>query len=139
MLYELLQFLPPEILHIIWSFIPETQKIFINKQHYHQLNYLIDTIIPFRRYDSYIRDIIRSDSIFVFNYLLMRKFTFWLQKNNYKYNGVIYQNYITFALNYAYNNNASKCNNLINLQLNLSGLKKEWCKNSRIKHNRWSN
>ena len=139
MIYDILPFLPEEIIDIIWNYIPLTQKIFVNKNHYTQLHYLVDTLVPSARYNSYVRDIIRNDCRYVFNFLLTRNFTHWLNKYNYKYNNILYPDYINFILNYACKNNASKCSNSINLQLSLSGLKKEWCKNSKIKHNKWSN
>ena len=139
MLYDIIPFLPNEIKNIIWHHISCRQKIFINKKHYYRLNPLIDTIISNIRYDCYVRDIIRNDCLYVFNILFYRNMNKWLSKRNYKYNNVIYSDYVNFLLNYAYINNATKCSNNINLQLNLSGLKKKWSKNSRIKHNKWSN
>ena len=139
MLFNLIQTLPDEILNIIWQHISPRQKIFVDKKHYLELNYLIDQLIISSRYDSYIRDIIRKDSVFVFKHTLTRNFNYWLHKQNYKYNKIIYSDYFHFLLNYTYSNNASKCHNILNLQLELSGLKKERHKNSRVKYNKWSN
>ncbi len=134
-----MSYLPDEIINIIWIFVTPVQKIGVDKKHYYKFNYLIDRLIPNIRYDSYVRDMIRNDFIFIFNFLLNRKYIYWLNRVNYKYNNIIYPSYIHFLLDFTHKNNASKCNNLINVQLNLSGLKKEWCKNNRIKHNKWSN
>ena len=137
MLFNLITYLPDDIIKIIWYKILPKYKIFINKENYIKFNYLIDQNIT--NHDSYIRDIIRNDSSYVFYYILQRCFNNWLQMYNYKYKGVIYTNYINFILFYMQQNNSSKCNNLINLQLNLCELKKKLYKNNRIKYNKWSN
>jgi hypothetical protein len=137
MLFQWIQHLPDEIINIIWSKLNPCHIIFLNKENYKKFNYLIDGMVC--NYESYIRDIIRNDYIFSFNYILNRQFKYWLHKRNYRYNDVIFPDYIHFLLNYSISNKASKCNKLINLQLNLSGLKKEWRKNNRIKYNKWNN
>ena len=142
MLLEYILYLPDEIVTIIWSYVCNENKIFINKEYYLKYNYLIDNIIDYGsygRYESYIRDIIRLDFIFVFTQILERKYTFFLRIRNYKYNNVIYSNFLMFLLYFCNKNNAQKCSNLINLQLSLSGLKKERRKNNRLKYNKWSN
>ena len=137
MLFNLIIYLPDDIIKIIWEKIAEKYKIFINKKNYIRLNYLIDQYI--HNHDRYMRDIIRNDYAYVFYYMLQRHFNCWLQRYNYRYNSIIYTNYIDFILFYSQQTNSSKCKNLINLQFNLSKLKKEWYKNNRIKYNKWSN
>ena len=57
--------------------------------------------------------------------------------HNYKYNNVLYNDYLHFLLYYSSFNKSYKCNDIINLQLQLLGLKKDWRKNNRIKNNKW--
>jgi hypothetical protein len=130
--------LPEELIAIIFESISPKQKIFLNKQYYTQFNYLIDQIIG-TRYDSYVRDIVRNNYAFSFHYLLERNFNKWLTINNYYYKQSIYDNYICFLIEFSRDNNAYKCINLLNVQLQLSRLKKEWYKNSRVKYNKWTN
>ena len=137
MLFDLVQKLPDDIIEIIWNKLNHKNKIFLNKENYTKFNYLIDGLVT--NHGSYIRDIIRNDYSFSFQYILERRFIHWLHKLNYKFANIIYPDYINFILNYCASNNSSNCGYLINLQLNLSGLKKEWRKNSRIKYNKWSN
>ena len=139
MLFDYIQYLPNEIIHIIWNNVSTIQKFFLNKEHYNTYNHLIDTIIPQGRYESYIRDIVRHDCNYVFKYLIHNKFNTWLQIYNYKYDNIIFSDFINFLLFYSKNNNSSKCNNSINLSLQLSELKKKGRKNNRIKYNKWSN
>lgn len=133
-----LSHLPEELIALIFKHLSPTQKIFLNKQYYTHFNYLIDQIIG-TRHDSYVRDMVRNNCAFTFYHLLERKFTKWLTITNYHYKQTIYANYICFLIEFSQENNAYKCSNLINVQLQLSRLKKEWYKNSRVKYNKWTN
>ena len=137
MLFNLIIYLPDDIIKIIWEKTAAKYKIFINKENYIRFNSLIDENIY--NYDSYTRDIIRNDYAYVFYYMIQRYFDGWLHLCNYRYDGVMYTNYIHFLLFYSDQNNSSKCKNLINLQFNLSRLKKKLYKNNRIKYNKWTN
>lgn len=128
--------LPEELITLIFKGIPKIQKIFLNKYYYTQFNYLIDQIIG-TRYDSYIRDMVRNNYAFTFQYVLERNFEKWLMVTNYHYKQSIYDNYICFLIEFSRNNNAYKCSNLLNDKLQLSRLKKEWYKNNRVKYNKW--
>ena len=139
MLFDIIQYLPDEIINIIFCKLNPSQLIFLNKEYYNKLSHLVDTLISKGRYDSYIRDIIRNDYDFIFKNVLSRKFNNWIIIKNYRYNKIIYPDFLHYLLSYSENNNSHKCKFLINLQLQLSGLKKDWRKNNRIKYNRWSN
>ena len=135
---KLMNILPDEIIDIIFSLMTPMSKIFLNKTYYIKYNCFIDLIIRRERYYSYVRDIIRNDDHFVFRMVVQRKFYYWLSITNYLYKNITYYNYILFLIYYSNKYNAHKCNNIINIQLNLSGLKKKWCKNNKIKYNKWS-
>ena len=139
MFQVLLRYLPTEILDIIFSMITPTKKIFLNKTYYVRYNYFIDLLVCKKRYESYIRDIIRNDCYFVFIYIINRKFDFWKNQTKYPYKGTIYTNYLFFLIYYSNKYNAIKCYNIINQQFVLSGLKKKWCKSNRIRYNKWTN
>tara|TARA_B100001093_G_scaffold507866_1_gene569082 strand:+ start:3026 stop:3445 length:420 start_codon:yes stop_codon:yes gene_type:complete len=139
MLFDIIEYLPDDIINIIFNKINVFQLIFLNKEYYHKFNYLVDSKINIGRYDSYVRDIVRNDYSFIFENILIRKINFWLLRKNYLYNNVIYNDFLDFLLFYCKNNNSNKCSHLIYLQLDLSGLKKKRPKNNRIKYNRWSN
>ena len=139
MIFDIIPYLPEEIVNIIFSKLNPLQLIFINKEYYYKLNHLVDTIITKGRYDSFLRDIIRHDYNFVFKNILHRKFNNWILFKNYKYKNTTYPDFVHFLLFYSKNNNSHRCNDLINLQLQLSGLKKDWCKNNRIKYSQWIN
>ena len=61
---NIINFLPDDILFIVWGHIEPINKIFLNKTTYIKYNYLIDKLIS--NYESYLRDIIRNDYNFVF-------------------------------------------------------------------------
>lgn len=139
MLFDTIIYLPDEIIALIWSHLNINDKIFVNKKFYIKYNYLINDLIDSRRYESYLRDIVRNDYAFVFKHILQRKNNIFLGKTNYRYDSVIYSNFLLFLLDFSNKNNSQKCNNLVNLQLALSGLKKKWYKNNRINYNKWGN
>ena len=127
--------LPDDLLQIIWSYLNPIKKIFLNKTYYNKYNYLIDKLII--NYQSYIRDIIRVDYQFIFNYILLRNFDKWIKPKNYQYGNIIYPSYIDYIHQYAKNNKSNKCVNLINLNLQISKLKKLSCKDYRRKKKLW--
>ena len=132
---QFLQFLPDDILNIIFNYIKPHHKIFINKYYYIKYNYLIDDYIY--RYESYVRDIIRYNANFVFERMLERNFIKWITPTHYTYNNNIYNNYISFLLAFAQDNQAFKCLEIINLKLIESKLKNVCCKNTRTKNKKW--
>ena len=136
MVFNIIDNLPYDIIEIIWGNLNPLNKILLNKEYYSKYNYLIDKHIV-NKYESYIRDIIINDYSFVFINLLNRKFINWSFMHNYKYNNVLYNDYLHFLLYYSSFNKSYKCNDIINLQLQLLGLKKDWRKNNRIKNNKW--
>jgi len=139
MLYDFIQYLPDEIITIIWNNINPVYKIFLNKENYYKFNYLISTLIIKGRYESYIRDIIRNDYIFIFKNILQDKLYLWIQPYDYKYKNIVYNNYVEFLLFYSNKNNSYKCYTLIKTQLELSGFKKKQRKNNKLTYNKWSN
>ena len=135
---DLILILPNEIVNIIFNYISSRQKIFLNHNFYWQYNNLIDQIINRANYDSYIRDIIRNECIFVFTKILNRKFSHWIRNSNYRFGNVTYPNYVFYLMYYANKHNSYKINNILNQQFVLSGLKKKWIKSSKIINNRWT-
>ena len=132
------QHLPTDIILIIWQHLSSYSKIFLNKKYYSLYNNLIDSIIITGRYENYIRDIIKKDYSFIFKQMLKRKFTNWTIMHNYKYGNMTYTDYIHFLLYYSSFHKSHNCNTILNLELQLLGLKKDWRKNNRSRNNKWS-
>ena len=132
---DIIEHLPNDILDIIFYYVNPREKIFLNKKYYIKYNSYIDTYIY--NYSSYIRDIIRFDCSFVFEHIIYRNLNKWIKINNYNYGKVIYYNYIYFLSDFSNKNKATKCLYLLNLDLEISKLKKLNCKDYRIKHKEW--
>tara|TARA_B100001059_G_C17756307_1_gene540102 strand:- start:818 stop:1222 length:405 start_codon:yes stop_codon:yes gene_type:complete len=127
--------LPDDILPIIFSYVNEKQKIFLNKTFYNKYYKHIDSLI--KHYDSYIKDIVRNDCKFTFEYIIARNFLKWYTMFNYHYGNKIYNNYIDFLLEFSRKNKSNKCLTIINLHLEISKLKKLNCKDSRNINKKW--
>lgn len=132
---NIINFLPDDLLYIVWYHIDPKNKIFLSKTNYIKYNHLIDKLIS--NYESYLRDIIRNDYNFVFNYILLRNLNKWIKINNIHYNNTIFPCYINYLYNFAKNNKSYKCMDLINFNLNISKLKKLNCKDTRDKKKKW--
>ena len=110
--------LPADILAIIFYYVNDKQKIFLNKSFYNLYYIHIDSLI--KNYDSYIRDIIRHDCNFIFEYVITRNFIKWYAMTNYHFGNKIYTNYINYLLDFARKNKSNKCLSIINLHLDIS-------------------
>ena len=105
--------LPNEVCSIIFSFVRDEEKVFLNKEYYEKYHYLISNKIS-SNYDNYIRDIIRNDSSFVLNQLLLENYERWLQKKKRIHKNIIYNNYSDYLLGLCMENESTKCRELIN-------------------------
>ena len=107
--------LPEEIKKIIWYFIPDKNKIILNKYYYEKSHKLIENNpkTPFKIYITYIRKILRSDLNYIFSVLL---------KNNYEKWKKMKQNKIIKQLQA---NNFIGCLNLLCIEYNASKCRKE--------------
>ena len=117
--------LPLELLDLIFNFIPDSHKIFINKQYYNKFNGLIVKRIG--NFQSYMRDIIRNDCVYPFTFILNRNLTYWITSSRFTFNNIVYDNFLSYLMEYARKNKSNKCLNLLNLELELSKLKKLNC------------
>ena len=129
------RYLPDDILNIIFVYLDNSKKVFLNKQYYIKYNHLIDKNI--KNYDSYIRNIIRTDSNFIFKYQLSKHLDKWTSISKFNYSNTIFNTYLDFIINFARQNKSKKCLELINLELNISRLKKLNCKDYRTKYRKW--
>ncbi len=122
---EYIDKLPLELLEIIFNHIPNSYKIFINKEFYIKYNGLIVSRIG--NFQSYMRDIIRFDCVYPFTFILNRNLHYWISTNKFTFNKIVYDNFLSYLMEYARKNKANKCLNILNLELQLSKLKKLNC------------
>ena len=78
--WESISKLPNEVCSIIFSYVRNEEKVFLNKEFYENYHYLISSKISYNNYDNYIRDIIRTDSSYVLNQLKIMR-DGWLKEN----------------------------------------------------------
>jgi hypothetical protein len=131
--------LPIEIEDIIKSFIPISVLLTLNKQYYVKYHKHIKLFISKAQYDNYIRDTLRRDNDFVFNFLLKENHNVWLNIRKYKYANMNYGNYFCFIDKFCIDNESTKCRNLLKDYLNKTGLSKNQHKKNTITNIIWTN
>jgi hypothetical protein len=129
--------LPFFIVNEIKKYIPAKQLIFVNRERYTNLHYLIRYQIPSINFEKYIRNILYRDFDFVFQQILQENYLKWFNIKEYFYKNATYKNYIYFIKAFCIENNSEKCRFLINSFLEKLGLCKNQHKKNIIKHIRW--
>jgi hypothetical protein len=131
--------LPNEILDIIFQKLQPSEKIFLNKKNYYKYHYIVKNKIQPTLYESYLRDIIRFDYVFLFKEIIKEKFQYWIIYNkSIKYQNFIfttYFSYINFLVN-KYNSIKIKEQIIINLIKN-NCVNKWEDKPKNLKRNQW--
>jgi hypothetical protein len=138
--FNILKELPEDILicHILPYLRPEI-KVWTNKENYEKYHFIVKKMIAPRFFCSYVRDIIRNDFSFVFNMILRENFDKWLKMKNYKYNDIMYDDYVKYINDYCIKNESTKCKILLREKIKNANMSKNWHKNNRNKDIRWSN
>lgn len=122
--------LPNELKQIIFKFIPKLQLITCSRLYfklYFRYKYKIfeskyNRIIPLYvtpitlnriQYDTYIRRIIRNNDYFIFSNLLDICYDKWIHFKKWRYNNMIFDNYLQY-INYLCNlYNSGNCKNIL--------------------------
>ena len=60
--------LPDDLIDHLLLFLKPSLKMTLNKEYYKKYHYLVKQLIPIKYYESYLRDMVRNDSSFVFSY-----------------------------------------------------------------------
>ena len=130
--------LPNDICNIIFDYVKDEEKIFVNKKYYNNYHYLLKDKINRKNYDNYVRDIIRTNSSFVLNQLLIENYERWLVKKKRIHKNVIYNNYIDYLIGLCMDYESTKCRELINNFYDNKGLSKNLHKKNRNNNKRWT-
>ena len=101
--------LPPELADIIFSYIPDADKLRLNKYYYNKYHGIVLEKLIKKNSESYIRYMVRKDNNFIINYLLKERYNRWINFANYYYKGLEFDNYICFLKYYASECNSKKC------------------------------
>jgi len=89
--------------------------------------------------ENYIRDMVRRDNIFVFNYIVKENYKRWLTIKKYRYNSTVFANYIYFLQNFCITNESANCRNAVEELLKTLGLSKNQHKKNIVINKRWTN
>lgn len=126
---SLIHELSDDIQSIILNYLPYDKTKTLNKRLY-KLNY--DKIIPLRlkiSFETYIRKIIVDDLDFVFDILLTKNLWRWINMKKYRYNQIIFKNYIHFLNYFSLDKDSKKCSALIKKAIDITGLDRKQHKN----------
>lgn len=129
--------LPDELIEIIKNYLPIRTTIFLTKKNYILNHYLIRSFISKKKIENYIRDIIRRDNDFVFQWIIKENYKKWIDIKHYIYKNIIYKNYIYFIKDFCIENESHRCRTLINSFLIEQGLCQNQHKNNIYKNKRW--
>ena len=130
--------LPFFIVNEIKKYISEDKLIFVNREKYTNLHYLIRYQIPSIKFENYIRTIVYRDFDFVFQQIVQENYLKWLEIKEYSYKNSTYKNYVYFIKGFCIENNSEKCRIFLNNFLEKLGLCKNQHKKNIIKHIRWN-
>lgn len=131
---EVLMSFTTEILDNIYAYISDEVKMYLSKKNYINLrsNKKVSNIS-----ENFIRNVVRKDYSFLFQYLLNDNYNRWFKMKNYLYHNCIYANYIIFLENYCIEYRSNRCLNVIINLFDTLGLKKKKHKKNNIKYLRW--
>ena len=129
--------LPFFIVNEIKKYISEEKLIFVNREKYSNLHYLIRYQIPNIKFENYIRTIVYRDFDFVFQQIVQENYLKWFEIKEYTHKNETYKNYVYFIKGFCIENNSEKCRIFLNDFLKKLGLCKNQHKKNIIKHIRW--
>ena len=126
--------LPDVLIEIIRDYLPLKITILLKKKNYLKNNKYIK--IRLELFDNYVRDMVRKDCSFVFNEIIEKNNKKWL-RTKYKYNNIIYANYLRFLESYCLENRSTNCRSVIQLFYKKHGISQNQHKNNTFINKRW--
>jgi len=135
---QLLQILPVDVLYIIYNYLPQSTIMWLTHKDYMKNHKYIKHLIPNKLYDNYIRNIIRKDCDFVFQFIIKENYIHWF-RHSFTYKNTKYPTYTNFLHDLCIQNNSTNCKNIILEYMNMSktGFHKNQHKKNRNKNIRW--
>lgn len=127
--------LPDDIIREIFDYIPRQKVVFINSSYYNLYHYLIKNDIQL--FESYIRDMIRSDYYFVFKQLIRENIEIWIRNRQYRYKNMVFSNYIYFVLHFCIENKSERCRTILVEEFAKRDLCRNLHKKNVIKYIKW--
>jgi len=133
--------LPEVIVDIVFSFIP--RNLIYNLNHF----YLDSTYLSLianrkldKKFNSYMRYIIRNNCTIFLNKILSQKFSYLASFKNWKYNSQTFSNYIEYLREYTIRFSKTNCRNIIECYISKEPVSaKNRHKKIRRRNIKWSN
>ena len=123
-----------DVLNVIFEFIPTFIKFSLNKQFYKTKKRKI------AKPDTFLRNIIRLDYSFIFEYHLVKKYHKWRKISRWIYKNMIFHNYVEYIRHLCIVYESSKCKKLLIIhEKKINPQKKKKYKRIGIRNTRWSN
>ena len=126
--------LPDVLIEIIKDYLPLNITMVLNKTNYLKNNKYLK--ICSESYDNYVRDMVRKDCDFVFNQIIEKNNKKWI-RSKYKYNNIIYANYLIFLSSFCIENHSTNCRNVIQTFFKKHGISQNQHKNNTFINKRW--
>lgn len=121
-----------DVLELIKSYLPPETLVWLNKSNYLKYHRVVKNMIPNDRFDDYIRDIVKTDSSFVFEQILKENFTRFHKWKGYfqpyQTPCIRHHSYLTYLRYYALSNNSQKCVSIIDKYAEINGFSSNWYK-----------
>jgi hypothetical protein len=124
--------------YIIYPLIPPETKVWLTRSAYLENHKVVKNMIPTRDYESYIRDMVRDDCVFVMERLLEENMDKWSKMTKYRYKGMTFDNYLRFLVQLALDSGSTRVKQLIEAKADES-LGRKWHKRNITWSNRWMN
>jgi hypothetical protein len=131
--------LPLELCDIIYEYIPKHTLATLSRSLYQKFHPLIRAQIMKYQLENYIRDIVRRDYEYVFDYILQENCKRWISIKKYRYKSTVFANYLYFLQDYCIENESTRCRIVLNNFLQNLGLSKNQHKKNIIINKRWTN
>ena len=103
MILETIATLPCELREIIFSYIHIKEKHNVTRELF--ISEYINKVKEIPLYQSYVRYIIRNNHFFIYNLNITINYNHWLNIKNWKYDNMIFNNYILYIKYYSELNN----------------------------------
>jgi hypothetical protein len=104
-------YLPDDVIYYIKDFIPNHILLWVSKKIYIKYRNLIKFM--YNTNDSYVRNVLRTDNSFVFDFVLRDNFIKWWNCKKYQYKNRIYPTFLDFLIYYCVLNESTNCKNMI--------------------------
>lgn len=133
-----MEYLPDEIIKIIYDFTPTSCKINLSKTHFQTNYYLITKEKKInKRYHNYLRFLIQKKCSMYLDIVMHIFCGKFIAIKNWKHKNKTYPNFLTYLKDFALRNNSQKCYEMMKDLLEPS--KKNKYKRIRSRNIRWNN